>query len=222
MNNNLSDVTATLETTAGAASYVSLAKLGAACGADVARVPPRARAAARLHGGARGGGSGGDARGVRAARGRARAHQPGDPRRPRDRSLGAGGSLRHGPRVRRQRRPRDGAQPRALRVPALGGARVLALPRGAAGHGHLPPGEPRVPGERGVRRRRGPGVPGHAGRHRLAHHDDQRPRRARLGRRRHRGRGRHARAARHHALPEVVGVRLTAACPTASPPPTSC
>ena len=35
----------------------------------------------------------------------------------------------------------------------------------------------------------------HAGRHRLAHHDDQRARRARLGRRRDRGRGGHARPA---------------------------
>ena len=35
----------------------------------------------------------------------------------------------------------------------------------------------------------------HARRHRLAHHDDQRPRHRRLGRRRHRGRGRHARPA---------------------------
>ena len=36
---NLSDVTATLETAAGAASYVSLAKLGEACGAEVAQLP---------------------------------------------------------------------------------------------------------------------------------------------------------------------------------------
>lgn len=38
-NNNLLDVTATLETTAAAAPYVSLAKLGEACGAEVARLP---------------------------------------------------------------------------------------------------------------------------------------------------------------------------------------
>ena len=36
----------------------------------------------------------------------------------------------------------------------------------------------------------------HAGRHRLAHHDDQRSGRARLGRRRHRGRGRRCSASR--------------------------
>ena len=48
----------------------------------------------------------------------------------------------------------------------------------------------------------------HAGRHRLAHHHDQRPRRARLGRRRHRGRGGDARSAGHHADP--AGHRLQA------------
>ena len=44
-------------------------------------------------------------------------------------------------------------------------------------------------------RRPGAGLPRHAGRDRLAHDDDQRPRRARLGRRRHRGRGGDARPA---------------------------
>ena len=39
----------------------------------------------------------------------------------------------------------------------------------------------------------------HLRRHRFAHHHGQRPRRARLGRRRHRGRGRHARPAGLHA-----------------------
>ena len=39
------------------------------------------------------------------------------------------------------------------------------------------------------------GLPRHARRHRLAHHDDQRPRRPGLGRRRYRGRGRDARPA---------------------------
>ena len=40
------------------------------------------------------------------------------------------------------------------------------------------------------------GLPRHAGRHRLAHDDGQRPGRAGLGRRRHRGRGGDARASR--------------------------
>ena len=55
---------------------------------------------------------------------------------------------------------------------------------------------------------RRPGLPGHAGRHRLAHHDGQRPGRARLGRRRHRGRGGHARPAGLDADP--AGGRLQA------------
>ncbi len=52
-------------------------------------------------------------------------------------------------------------------------------------------------------------LPRHAGRHRLAHDDDQRARRAGLGRRRHRGRGRDARPAARHARP--AGRRLPAA-----------
>ena len=51
-------------------------------------------------------------------------------------------------------------------------------------------------------------LPGHPGRHRLAHHDGQRARRARLGRRRHRGRGGDARPAGVDADPE--GRRLQA------------
>ena len=66
-------------------------------------------------------------------------------------------------------------------------------------------------------------LPGHAGRHRLAHHDDQRPGRARLGRRRDRGRGRHARPAGDDAHP--AGRRLQAvrqARRRGRPRPTSC
>ena len=51
-------------------------------------------------------------------------------------------------------------------------------------------------------------LPRHPRRHRLAHHDGQRPRRARLGRRRHRGRGGDARPAGLHADP--AGRRLQA------------
>ena len=57
-------------------------------------------------------------------------------------------------------------------------------------------------------RRPDAGVSRHAGRHRLAHDDDQRPGRAGLGRRRHRGRGRHARPAGLDARPP--GRRLQA------------
>ena len=51
-----------------------------------------------------------------------------------------------------ERRARVRAQPRALPVPALGPDRVRRLQGRAARHGHLPPGEPRVPRTR----RRGP------------------------------------------------------------------
>ena len=91
-----------------------------------------------------------------------------------------------------QRRARVRAQRGALRLPALGPDGVRGLRRRPAGRRHRPPGQPRVPRPRGVRER-GRAVPGHAGRDRLAHDDDQRRRRARLGRRRHRGRGRDAR-----------------------------
>ena len=102
-------------------------------------------------------------------------------------------------RLRAQHRARVRAQRRALRAPALGAGRVRQLPRRPAGDGHRPPGEPRVSG-RVVTVRDGVAHARHAGRHRLAHHDDQRARRARLGRRRDRGRGGHARPADLHDL----------------------
>ncbi len=57
------------------------------------------------------------------------------------------------------------------------------------------------------------GLPGHAGRHRLAYDDGQRPRRRRLGRRRHRGRGGDARPADLDADPR--GRRLPPGRPAA-------
>ena len=66
-------------------------------------------------------------------------------------------------------------------------------------------------------------LPRHLRRHRLPHHDGQRPRRARLGRRRHRGRGRDARPAGLDAHP--ARRRLQAdrrAARRAPPPPTWC
>ena len=107
-------------------------------------------------------------------------------------------------RVPHQHRARVRAQHRALRLPALGPGRVQELPRRAAGHRHLPPGEPRVPRQDRVRERgerRDDRVSRFARRHRLAHDDDQRPRRARLGRRRHRGRSGDARPAGVDAHP---------------------
>ena len=125
-----------------------------------------------------------------------------------------------------ERQDRIRAQRRALRVPALGPDGVPQLQGGAAEHRHRAPGESRVPGRVVFRQRhdgKQPGVPGHRGRHRLAHHDDQRPRRARLGRGRHRGRGGDARPAGHDA--HSAGRRLQAdrqAAAPARPRPTWC
>ena len=119
------------------------------------------------------------------------------------------------------------AQPRALRVPALGPEGVRQLPRRAARHRHLPPGKSRVSGAGGVVRAEDDGRTGrlsrHAGRHRQPHHDDQRPGRAGLGRGRHRGRGRHARPAAVHARPRSGRLRARrASCRRARRPPTWC
>ena len=103
------------------------------------------------------------------------------------------------------------AQRRALRLLALGAGESRELPRRAAGDRHLPPGQPRVPGTGGVRarRRRAPrGLPRQLGRDRFAHHHDQRRRRLRLGRRRHRGGSRDARATVLHA--DAAGGRVQA------------
>ena len=106
-------------------------------------------------------------------------------------------------RVFNEHRARVRAQPRALRVPPLGPGGLRQLPRRPAGHGDRPPGQPRVPRARRLRGRETAGaLPGHARRHRLAHDDGQRPRRPRLGRRRHRGRGGDARAAGVDARPQ--------------------
>ncbi len=102
-------------------------------------------------------------------------------------------------RLRGQRRARVRAQPRALLVPQVGTALLRQLQRRAAGDRDLPPGQPRAhrPGRLQQRgRRRSARLPRHAGRHRLAHDDGQRARRARLGRGRDRGRGGDARASR--------------------------
>ena len=189
-------------------------------------VPARPGADAGLHRRA------GDRRPRRDARrdGRARLRpledQPAGPGRPRDRPLGSGRCLRQRARLRHQRRPRLRAQPRALRLPALGPAGVRQLPRRPAGDRDLPPGQPRVPEPGRLQprgRRRHPGLSRHARRHRLAHDDGQRARRSRLGRRRDRGRGGDARPADLDAA--AAGGRIpasTASCPRARRPPTSC
>ncbi len=156
------------------------------------RVRAGARPAAGLHGRPVRRRPRGDARRDARPGRRPEGDQPADPGRARDRPLGAGRRVRVAARDRAQRRARVRAEPRALRLPPLGPGRVRQLPRRAAEHRDRPPGQPRVPRarRRGARRRR---LPRHARRHRLAHDDGQRPRRARLGRRRDRGRGRDAR-----------------------------
>ncbi len=159
-------------------------------------LPAGAGADAGLHRRARRGRPGGDARRDGGDRRRPGGDQPAGRRRPRDRPLGPGRRLRQRRRLRRQRRARLRAQPRALLVPQVGPAVLRQLPRGAAGDRDLPPGQPRAPGP-GRLQPRGRGraarLSRHPGRHRLAHDDGQRPRRARLGRRRDRGRGGDAR-----------------------------
>ncbi len=151
------------------------------------------------------------ARGDGRSRRRRDQDQPAGAGRAGDRPLGDRRRVRHRRRVQPQRRDRVRPQPRALPVPALGPDRVRRLQGGAARHRHRAPGQHRAPGPgdlpaRG--RRRDLRLPRHLRRHRLAHHDGQRPRRGRLGRRRHRGRGGHARPARVDADP--AGRRLQA------------
>ena len=134
--------------------------------------------------------------------------QPAAPGRAGDRPLGAGGRVRDPARDRAQRRARVRAQPRALPVPALGPERVRATSRSCR---RTPASCHQVNLEylaRVVEVRDGAGVPRHARRHRLAHDDDQRPGRARLGRRRDRGRGGDARPAGLDA--RAAGRRLQA------------
>ena len=137
-----------------------------------------------------------DARRDEAAGRRPQEDQPAPAGRAGHRPLGPGRRGRHAAGVRGQRRAGIPAQPRAVRLPPLGSERLRQFPRRPARHRDRPPGQPRIPGPRRLRRRGGravrAGLSRHAGRHRLAHDDDQRPGRAGLGRRRHRGRGGHA------------------------------
>ncbi|MNZ60115.1 hypothetical protein D3C78_781760 [compost metagenome] len=113
-------------------------------------VPPGARADAGLHRRAGGGRPRRHARRHGQGRRRSAEDQPALPRRSGDRPLGDGRPLRQSGSLRRERRDRDAAQRRALRLPALGPERLRQLPRGAAGHRHLPPGEPGVPRAHGL------------------------------------------------------------------------
>ena len=113
-------------------------------------VPARARPAPGLHGRARGRRPGRDARRDGGTRRRPRPHQPARARGPGHRPLGPGRPLRHLRRVRLQRRARVRAQRRALPAAALGAERRSATCASCRpGTGHRPPGQPRVPGQRG-------------------------------------------------------------------------
>ena len=97
------------------------------------------------------------------------------------------------------------------------------LRRGAARLRHRAPGEPGVPGARRAQHGRRRVLPRHAGGHRQPHHDDQRHRRGRLGRGRHRGRGRDAGPAGLHADARRGRLRAhRAGCAKAAPRPTWC
>ena len=150
-----------------------------------------------------------DARRHRPARRRSEQGEPVAAGRAGHRPLGAGRLFRPGQRVPAQRRARVRAQQGALRVPALGPGRLRQFPRRPARHRHRASGQPRVSRARdhgggvGGRHAR---VPGHAGRHRLAHDDGERARRDGMGRRRHRSRSGDARPADLDADP--AGARL--------------
>ena len=168
-------------------------------------VPPGARADAGFHRRSGRRRPRRDARRGDDARRRGGERQPDGARRPRHRPLGDGGRVRDSPGLRGECRAGVQAQPGTLRVPEMGIAGVPQFPRGAAGDGHLPSGEPRISGAGGVDvggcGRRDGGLSRHAGWHGQPYDDDQRARRARLGRRRDRGGGGHARPARLHADP---------------------
>ncbi len=171
----------------------------------------RSRAPAGFHRRARGGRSRGHARRHRAAGRQSESCQPAAAGGARHRSFGPGGLFQSGERIPAERGARVLAQQGAVRVPSLGAERLREFPRRAPRHRDRPPGEPRVPrprrdvGRNGGRDAR---VPGHPGRHRFPHDDDQRPRGGGLGCRRHRSRSGDARPADLDAHP--AGARLPA------------
>ena len=188
----------------GAEAVAQWVRDGRAVAGD--RLPAGAGADAGLHGRAGDRRPGGDARRDGGAGWRRHQDQPAGAGRAGDRPFDPGRRVRGAARVPAQRRARVRAQPRALRLPALGAGGLRQLQGGAAEHRHLPPGEPRVPRPGGGVARRS-GVPGHARRDRLAHDDDQRAGRARLGRGRHRGGGGHAGPAGVDAGPAGGGLQ---------------
>ena len=83
---------------------------------------------------------------IAGARRRSAEDQPAGPGRPGHRPLGDGRRIRHARRLRAQRRRCEYERNmRALRLPEMGPERLRQLPRRAARHRHLPPGQPRIP-----------------------------------------------------------------------------
>ena len=118
------------------------------------QLQPGPRPAAGLHRRACRRRPGRDARGDGRPRRRPAEDQPADPRRARDRPLGAGRRLCDPVLDRAELDARVQPQPGALCIPTLGPGRLRQLQGGTAEHRHLPPGEPRVPRprRRGARR----------------------------------------------------------------------
>ena len=155
-----------------------------------------AGADAGLHRRPRGGRPRRDARRDARPRRRSGEDQPAAPDRARHRPLDAG---------RRVREPRS----RSSATPSSSSSATASATRSCAGDGRPSTTSPSSRRRRASSTRStsstwpassscarwtdGPGVPGHGRRHRLAHDDGQRARRARLGRRRDRGRGGDAR-----------------------------
>ena len=191
------------------------------------RLPPRPRADAGLHRRARRGRPRRDARRHGRRWAATREDQPAGAGRPGHRPLGAGRRVRHAARVRAQRR-RSSSSATASATQflrwgqkAFDNFRVVPPGTGICHQVNLEYLAQVV--WTGKERQRDGRLSRHAGRHRLPHHHDQRPRRARLGRRRHRGRGGDARPADLDADPR--GRRLQAdrqAAARARPRPTWC
>ena len=190
-------------------------------------VPAGARADAGLHRRAVRRRPGGDARRDPDAGRRPEPHQPAAAGGPRDRPLGAGGPVRVERRVRRSTRARSSSATASATSSCAGGRRrstnfrVVPPDTGIVHQVNLEYLAPVV--VRALGRTAHGGVPGHARRHGLAHDDDQRARRAGLGRRRHRGGGGDAGPADVDA--DAGGRRLQAHGPAAAKArrrPTSC
>ncbi len=154
-----------------------------------------------------GGRSRGDARRDEDARRRPEEDQPAGAGRPRHRPFGdrriSSAATR---RVQEERRRGIPAEPGALHVPEMGAAARSTISawcrpapasatRSTSNTCRRRSGPPRTRSRSTAREPNPSRLSRHAGRHRLAHHDGQRPGRARLGRRRHRGGSRDARPA---------------------------